>query len=155
MYNVNEDMQQALSNLSAEERAVVDAIAQLADAPQPKSAEGYKPAAVTCTLTHGWDGANFNGWIHYTEGGAISFTATRFTRRDALPLAMAGGLPIAGALERERLAGKAGTFVARGRNGTGVLVIKVDGQHVIVPAVPLGGAGLLDWIIEGELQFAD
>lgn len=155
MYNLNEDYEQTLSKLSDGERALVDAAAAIASAPQPKSTEDYAPAAISCTLTHGPGGANFNGWLSYTDGRRVPFTAIEFTRRVGLPLAVAGAMPMGAALKPEHIVGRTGTFIAAGRHGGGLLSMWVDGRPVYIPFVPLAGAGLFDWVIEGVVRFGD
>ena len=156
MLSNTENYKQALSTLSDEDRARVEAIAEiveLSSTPSPEAASSYAPAGVTCTLTSA-ETANFNGNIHYTEGGQISFTATRFTHRSGFPIAMAGGIPIAAVLKPERLAGKTGKLVATGWGPTGVALLTVDGVLVVLPALALAGAGFWGWRIEAEVQFS-
>ena len=114
----------------------------------------YVNSNVTATVSVGPTGGNMQGNIHYTGTPEQVYfhmdgDPTEYYGLFAGP----GGLPLVGALPAAQLVGKTGRFKAAGFGGGGVLQLWVDGVAVFSTPIPLGGAGLFGWSLEGRVQF--
>lgn len=153
MHALHEDMEPPHAALSPQERALRQAISRIAEAPPPRSSVDYALARVSCSLSHGPEGATLKGWIDYGEGDTLPFTASAFGRQEGLPIDMVGGHPDCVALRRHQLAGRAGCLMAVGVGGAGVATLLLQGRMVTLPNFPLRGVGHGPWRVDALLRF--
>jgi hypothetical protein len=121
------------------------------------AAADYINANVSASATIGTSGANFQGWITYTESGhKIHFQLEGKPSSYSGLFAGGGVLALVGALRPEQLGGQVGTFEVSGVAAGGLLTMWVDGKAVTAIPIPLVGAGWpFGWGAKGKVRFSN
>jgi len=144
-------------NVTTEQAQAIEAASALIQETHDQAADAlsnYVNSNVTASMSVGPTGGGMQGNIHYT-----GTPEQIYFRMDGDPtqyhglFAGAGFLPLVGSLPAGQLAGRTGTFKAAGFGSAGSLQLYLDGKPVFTTPIPLTGAGLFGWSLEGRVQF--
>jgi len=145
-------------NVTTAQAQAIEATAALILETQEKVADAlgnYVNSNVTATMSVGPTGGGMQGNIHYTGTTEQVYFAMEGKPTQYYGLFAGGGFPpLIGSLPASQLVGKTGTFKAAGFGSDGVLQLWVDGVPVFSTPIPLVGAGVFGWSLEGQARFS-